>query len=214
MRGSSVVVATVLADAQGVVLLANAAAGAVVGVPAAAMVGASVEAFGREAMHEFQKVAVQAVVTNGIEVTVRDAKLTHSEGGSNTVDLTLTSTDRGNFVAIGIREPDEKYRQTKLFRGLLEAAPDGMVIVNRDGMILLVNAQVEELFGYRRSELVGEPLEILVPDRYSGMQMAFRNGYVNEAHAGTIEVLRSGPAGTTFRMTFALRDSGHQPVVL
>ena len=55
-----------------------------------------------------------------------------------------------------------------------------MVIVNRDGVIVLVNAQVEKLFGYERAELVGEPVEILVPDRFSGMHMAFRSGYVSE----------------------------------
>jgi PAS domain S-box-containing protein len=198
--------AIALADETGVILLANGAAGAVVGVPAEAMVGASVESFGRDTMHEFQRVAVRAVVANGIEVTVRDAKLSHSEGGTNTVDLTMTSTptDRGPMVAIGIREPNEKYRQTKLFRGLLEAAPDGMVIVNRDGMILLVNARVEELFGYRRAELVGEPVEILVPDRYSGMHMAFRNGYVSEP--------RTRPMGLAGDLFARRKDGSEFPV--
>ena len=58
-----------------------------------------------------------------------------------------------------------------------------MVIVNSDGVIVLVNAQVERIFGYARAELVGEPVEILVPDRFSGMHMAFRNGYVTEPRA-------------------------------
>jgi PAS domain S-box-containing protein len=174
--------AIVLSDPEGSVVLANKAAGEVVGVPHELMVGHTVEDFGRETMHTFQKVAVAAVIENAIEVTVRDAKLRHTNGTSTTVDLTLTPvrSDRGPLVAIGLREPNDKYRQTKLFRGLLEAAPDGMVIVNRDGVIVLVNAQVERLFGYERAELVGEPVEILVPDRFSGMHMAFRSGFVSE----------------------------------
>ena len=119
--------AMVLADAQGLVLIGNAGASEIVGIPVEALPGHKVEDFGRESMHDFQRVAVAAVVTNGIEVTVRDARLLHSNGSMSSVDLTLTPaiTDRGAMIAIGIREPNEKYRQTRLFRGLLEAAPDG-----------------------------------------------------------------------------------------
>ena len=198
--------ALVLSDAQGVVLLANSAASDVVGIPAEAMVGHSVEDFGREAMHAFQKVAVTAVIDNHVEITVREAKLLHSSGSSSTVDLTLspTLTDRGPVVTIGIREANDKYRQTKLFRGLLEAAPDGMVIVNSDGVIVLVNAQVEKVFGYARAELVGEPVEILVPDRFSGMHMAFRNGYVSEP--------RTRPMGLAGDLFARRKDGSEFPV--
>ncbi|KQT93929.1 hypothetical protein ASG49_02995 [Marmoricola sp. Leaf446] len=174
--------ATVLVDVEGVVVLANGHAGELLALPAEALVGRRVQDFGRASMHLFQAAAVSAVVDNGVEVTVRSCQVTDAMGGAHRVDLALgpVQTDRGPYVSVGMRDSTDKYQQTKLFRGLLEAAPDGMVIVNRDGIITLVNAQVEQMFGYHRAELVGEPVEILVPDRYSGMHMAFRNGYVSE----------------------------------
>jgi len=63
------------------------------------------------------------------------------------------------------------------FRGLLEAAPDAMVIVDSDGHIELVNAQTERLFGYPRGELLGQPVEKLVPERLRAAHAAHRNGY-------------------------------------
>ncbi|WP_159050034.1 PAS domain S-box protein [Streptomyces sp. MMG1533] len=63
------------------------------------------------------------------------------------------------------------------FRGLLEAAPDAMVIVDDTGTIKLVNAQTEALFGYRREELLGRPVELLMPHRFHAQHTAHREGY-------------------------------------
>ena len=57
-----------------------------------------------------------------------------------------------------------------------------MVIVDADARIVLVNAQTEALFGYHRSELIGQLVELLVPERFAGMHVGFRSGYLSDPH--------------------------------
>ncbi|MCE9573074.1 MAG: PAS domain S-box protein [Deltaproteobacteria bacterium] len=63
------------------------------------------------------------------------------------------------------------------FRALLEAAPDAMVIVGIDGSIVLVNRQAEAMFGYSRAELVGQPIEMLVPEHERDRHVGHRGSY-------------------------------------
>lgn len=65
-----------------------------------------------------------------------------------------------------------------LAQGLLEAAPDGIIIVNESGTIVLVNAQTEKLFGYAREELMGQSIEILIPHQFKHQHVQNRDGYI------------------------------------
>ncbi|HLN58798.1 MAG TPA: PAS domain S-box protein [Thermoanaerobaculia bacterium] len=80
-----------------------------------------------------------------------------------------------------IRSLDETVgRGGRMFRGLLESAPDAMVIVDQKGEIVLVNAQTERLFGYPREELLGQRIEILMPSRFRQAHPGHRAGYFGD----------------------------------
>src|SRR5262249_13109421 len=79
--------------------------------------------------------------------------------------------------------PTPAIRPDDPFRGLLEAAPDAMVIVDEVGRITLVNAQTERIFGYERAELLGRPVEVLVPERLQSRHVGHRVGYFADPHA-------------------------------
>ena len=96
------------------------------------------------------------------------------------ISLSPLEIDEGTFATAAIRDVTERKRAEEKFRGLLEAAPDAIVIVNKEGRIVLVNSQTEKLFGYSRQQILGEKVERLVPERFRDIHPSHRNGYFLE----------------------------------
>ncbi|HKM99398.1 MAG TPA: PAS domain S-box protein, partial [Candidatus Binataceae bacterium] len=63
------------------------------------------------------------------------------------------------------------------FRLVIEAAPNAVVMIDRAGRIAMVNTQAERAFGYSRAELVGQPVEMLVPERFRGHHPELRKAF-------------------------------------
>jgi protein-histidine pros-kinase len=90
------------------------------------------------------------------------------------------------------------------FRGMMEVAPDAMVTVNRGGIIVLVNGQAEAMFGYPRDEMLGQPVELLLPDRFRGNHSQHRTSYT--------ESPRIRPMGANLELYARRKDGTEFPV--
>jgi PAS domain S-box-containing protein len=87
------------------------------------------------------------------------------------------------------------------FRGVVEAAPNAMVMIRDNGLIEMVNAQAERVFGYSRAELLGQPVEMLVPERFRGHHPVLRGSFFGDP--------KSRPMGAG-RDLYGLRKDGSQ----
>ena len=89
-------------------------------------------------------------------------------------------TSDGLIVTSTIREINESDESEAYFRNLLESAPDAMVIIDEHGKIAIVNRQAEQMFGFTRQQMLGQAIEVLLPDRLRERHVAHRNGFVRD----------------------------------
>ena len=96
----------------------------------------------------------------------------------------VTQALRQREILDAKRRAEQALRESEArFRSLLESAPDAVVTVDRDGRIVLVNQQAEKLFQYDRHELLGQPVEMLVPARFRQTHVGHRTTYTGSPHA-------------------------------
>ncbi len=111
--------------------------------------------------------------------------------------------DHGGKVEPG-HQPEAALAAEQRFRLVVEAAPSGMVMVDLTGAIVMVNAQAERMFGYSRTELLGQPVEILVPPRYRAHHPGLREAFQRAPQAR--------PMGAGRELYALKRDGSEFPV--
>jgi len=115
------------------------------------------------------------------------------------IGLNPVSTGRGKLVVTSVFDLSERKRAEARFRAVVEGSPSGMLMVERHGVIVLANREAARTFGYGVDELVGQPVEKLVPERFTAAHPGHRTSYLD-----TPEARRMG----TGRELFGVRKDG------
>ncbi len=157
---------------------------------------------------------IYAAFRDGALHRVTDEVFWRKDGTSFPVDYVSTPIfERGELTGAVVSFRDVSDRKQaegslraaeKKFRRLVESAPDAIVGVNREGRIALVNAQVERLFGYTREELLGQPVEIFVPERFRSAHVGHRWAYSSAP--------RTRPMGASLDLCGRRKDGSEFPV--
>jgi PAS domain S-box-containing protein len=179
--------AIVVVDESGVIELVNTQAEELFGYPRAELVGKPVEILVPERLRArhverrtvFTSAPKARPMGSGLELYGRRA-----DGTEFPLEISLSPLRVGGrlLISSAVRNVSEQRRAEQKFRALLESAPDAIVIVDESGRIAIVNAQAEALFGYTRGELIGEPIEKLIPARYRSQHQVHRRGYARAPH--------------------------------
>lgn len=129
----------------------------------------------RQGLERFLRTGVGPLLNRLIEQTA-----IRRDGTEFPVELSISPLKLGNsYIFSGfIHDITERKRLEHRFRQAVESAPNAIVMVNKSGTIEMVNSQTERSFGYSRTELIGQPIEILVPERFRNAHIGYRQAYL------------------------------------
>lgn len=175
----------VIVDQSGAIIMVNAQAESLLGYTRDEIRGKQVEMLVPERFrdihpfHRKQYAKDSHLRSMGADL---DLYALRKDGSEFPVEISLSpmETEEDNLIIAAIRDITERKRAEEKFRGLLESAPDAMVVVDQQGIIQLVNTQTEKMFGYDRLEVVGQAVELLVPKRFRKRHSRHRQGYYGE----------------------------------
>ena len=155
-------------DSGGRILLMNAQAERLFGYGRDELIGQPVEmlvpAVARD-MHRGHRAAYLTDSANRALGSALEMAGLRKDGSEFTIEIALSAvnTDEGLMVVEAVRDISDRKNAEAKFRWMIEVAPDAILGVDTSGSIELVNAQCERLFGYGRDDLMGQPVEILLP---------------------------------------------------
>ncbi|HTK57074.1 MAG TPA: PAS domain S-box protein [Gemmatimonadales bacterium] len=191
-------------DAEGRIVLVNREVERLFGYPREELLGRPVELIVPERFHgahpEYRGKFTERPSVRQMGVG-RELFGRRKDGTEVPVEIGLTPlvTDEGLFVLSSIVDITARRKAEARFRAAVESSPSGMVMVDSSGKIILVNREVERLFGYSREELLGRSVDTLVPERFRRSHPGNRAGFYHSPDA------RAMGAG---RELFGLRKDG------
>src|SRR3989440_641513 len=175
--------AIITVDEEQRVLFFNRAAEKMFRCSAAEAIGQTLERFIPKRFRPTHSSHIQSFGQTGVTTRAmagaRSVYGLRADGEEFPIEASISQVEAGGqkLYTVIMRDITERERAERQFRQVIEGAPNGMVMVDRRGEIVLVNAQVERSFGYSRDELLGQSIEMLVPKRFRAHHSAFRAGF-------------------------------------
>lgn len=174
--------AVIAVDSDGEIILASRAAEILFGYTSDELVGQKIEFLVPEEdreSHEAHRRHYQEYPRSRPLVAGIDLRGQRKDGTVFDADIALTpvKTEAGLLVVSTIRDISADNTSEAYFRNVLESAPDAMIIIDHFGKITVVNGQAEKMFGYGRDELLGQEVEILLPESSRGRHISHRAGF-------------------------------------
>lgn len=201
--------AMVVVNDNGTIVLVNAQLERLFGYPRDQLLGQPIETLVPEQFRAEHPAKVAAFIANPNARPMGAGLELYGERNDGTIfpveiSLSPVETEQGMLISCAIRNIEKRQKEQQRLQAILDSTPDAMVIVDQSRKIIMANQQVQRLFGFGPDELVGEEIEILVPQRY-------RPGHPSK-FAAFAENPEFRPMGTNLELFGQRKDGSEFPV--